>query len=34
MPISETVMSILEGTTAPREAVSRLMTRSLKEEGA
>lgn len=33
MPISETVMSILEGTTAPREAVSRLMTRSLKEEG-
>ena len=34
MPISETVMSFLEGTTAPREAVSRLMTRSLKEEGA
>ncbi len=33
MPISETVRSILEGTTAPREAVSRLMTRSLKEEG-
>ncbi len=33
MPIAETVMSILEGTTAPREAVSRLMTRSLKEEG-
>lgn len=34
MPISETVTSILSGTTAPREAVSRLMTRSLKEEGS
>ena len=34
MPISETVTSILAGTTAPREAVSRLMTRSLKEEGS
>ncbi|MHB8797650.1 MAG: NAD(P)H-dependent glycerol-3-phosphate dehydrogenase [Thermoanaerobaculia bacterium] len=33
MPISETVMSILAGTMTPREAVSRLMTRSLKEEG-
>lgn len=34
MPISETVTAILAGATAPREAVSRLMTRSLKEEGA
>ena len=34
MPISETVMHILSGATAPREAVSRLMTRSLKEEGS
>ena len=33
MPISETVTEILAGTTKPREAVSRLMTRSLKEEG-
>lgn len=33
MPISETVTEILAGTTNPREAVSRLMTRSLKEEG-
>lgn len=32
MPISETVAAILSGTSAPREAVSRLMTRSLKEE--
>lgn len=32
MPISETVAAILSGTFAPREAVSRLMTRSLKEE--
>jgi glycerol-3-phosphate dehydrogenase (NAD(P)+) len=34
MPISETVTMILSGATAPREAVSRLMTRSLKEEGS
>ncbi len=34
MPISETVAAILAGTFAPREAVSRLMTRSLKEEGS
>jgi len=34
MPISETVTSILSGATAPREAVSQLMTRSLKEEGS
>lgn len=34
MPISETVTEILAGATDPREAVSRLMTRSLKEEGA
>jgi glycerol-3-phosphate dehydrogenase (NAD(P)+) len=33
MPISETVTLILSGATAPREAVSRLMTRALKEEG-
>ena len=33
MPISETVTSILSGATSPREAVGRLMTRSLKEEG-
>jgi glycerol-3-phosphate dehydrogenase (NAD(P)+) len=32
MPISETVTLILSGATAPREAVSLLMTRSLKEE--
>jgi len=34
MPISETVTAILSGATSPREAVSRLMTRSLKEEGS
>jgi len=34
MPIAETVTAILSGTTAPREAVSLLMTRSLKEEGS
>ena len=34
MPISETVTAILSGAFAPREAVSRLMTRSLKEEGS
>ncbi len=34
MPISETVAAILSGTSASREAVSRLMTRSLKEEGS
>jgi glycerol-3-phosphate dehydrogenase (NAD(P)+) len=34
MPISETVALILSGATSPREAVSRLMTRSLKEEGS
>ena len=34
MPISETVSAILSGAFAPREAVSRLMTRSLKEEGS
>jgi glycerol-3-phosphate dehydrogenase (NAD(P)+) len=32
MPISETVTAILEGSFTAREAVSRLMTRSLKEE--
>jgi glycerol-3-phosphate dehydrogenase (NAD(P)+) len=32
MPISETVTAILTGTTSPREAVGRLMTRSLKAE--
>ena len=32
MPISETVTAILSGATAPREAVGRLMTRSLKPE--
>lgn len=34
MPIAETVAAILSGAFAPREAVSRLMTRSLKEEGS
>ncbi len=34
MPIAETVTAILSGAFAPREAVSRLMTRSLKEEGS
>ncbi len=33
MPISETVAAILSGAFAPREAVSRLMTRPLQEEG-
>lgn len=32
MPISEAVTAILNGTFAPKEAVSALMTRSLKEE--
>lgn len=32
MPISEAVTAIVSGTFAPREAVSALMTRSLKEE--
>lgn len=34
MPISEMVGLILSGTVAPREAVSPLMTRDLKEEGS
>lgn len=34
MPISEAVTQILSGELPPREAVVRLMTRSLKEEGA
>ncbi len=34
MPIAETVTLILSGETAPKEAVSRLMTRALKEEGS
>jgi len=32
MPISEAVTAILEGAFSPKEAVSALMTRSLKEE--
>ncbi|HVN76115.1 MAG TPA: NAD(P)H-dependent glycerol-3-phosphate dehydrogenase [Thermoanaerobaculaceae bacterium] len=32
MPITSTVEAILDGTLAPREAVTALMTRSLKEE--